>query len=73
MTLDNLKKAVREIGARYPDREQRARRLYIEERPASLHSERHREFDIKTKISEFFDISYSSVSFTGSAQLGFRP
>jgi hypothetical protein len=71
MTLEELKQQVRTISARYVDRQERARRLFIEERPASLRSERDREFAIKTDISTFFGIAYSSVSFCGSAQIGF--
>lgn len=71
MSIETLKGAVRAISARYMDREQRARRLFMEERAASMHFEREREFAIKTAISEFFQVPYSSVSFCGSAQLGF--
>ena len=59
------------MGAKYTDREQRARRLFIEERAASLQKERDREFSIRTEISAFFKIAYSAVSFSGSAQIGF--
>lgn len=69
--LEQLKKQVRSIGARYADREMRARRLFIEERPASLSRQREKEFDIKTEISQYFKIPYSSIHFCGSAQLGF--
>jgi hypothetical protein len=71
MSIEGLKQAVRAISARYADREQRARRLYIEERAASLHLDREREFRIRTDISEYFGVSYSAVAFAGSAQLGF--
>lgn len=71
MSLDSLKSTVRSIGTKYTDREERARRLFIEERAVSLHFEREREFEIRTEISKYFDISYSAVAFTGSAQLGF--
>jgi hypothetical protein len=71
MSLNELKGQVRAISGRYSDREQRARRLFIEERAESLRSQRDREFQIRTDISEFFGISYSSISFCGSAQLGF--
>lgn len=69
--LGQLKTAVQKICRPYKDREQRARRLFMQERAASLHGDQHREFQIKTKVSKFFDISYSSVSFCGSAQIGF--
>jgi hypothetical protein len=69
MTLEELKSQLRTISARYPDREQRARRVFIEERAAALQQERDREFDIRTEISAFFDIAYSAVSFCGSGQL----
>lgn len=71
MSIDDLKSAVRAISARYADREKRARRLFMEERAASLHFEREREFGIKTSISEFFGVPYASIGFCGSAQLGF--
>lgn len=71
MTIEHLKRRVREIGSAYPDREQRARRLYVEERAAALHSDREREFAIRTEISEFFRVPYSAVAFCGSAQIGF--
>lgn len=71
MNLEALKSEVRRISARYDDRELRARRLFIEERAASLHFQRDQEFKIKTDVSTFFSIPYSSVCFCGSAQLGF--
>lgn len=66
-----MKDAVRTIGNRFPDREERARRLFITEPPASLVSDHDREFAIKTDISKFFAVPYSVVSFCGSAQIGF--
>ena len=71
MGLEDLKRHVRIIGARYPDREQRARRLFIEERAVSLQQERDREFAIRTEISTFFSVAYSAISFCGSGQIGF--
>ncbi|MGK7056610.1 hypothetical protein AB4853_08985 [Bradyrhizobium sp. 1050_B9_N1_2] len=71
MKIDDLKNHVRTIGKKYTDREQRARRLFIEERAAALHNERDREFAIKTEISNYFCIAYSAVSFSGSGQIGF--
>lgn len=71
MTLEDLKRQIRTISMRYDDREQRARRVFIEERAASLQQERHREFEIRTETSTFFDIAYSAVSFCGSGQIGF--
>jgi hypothetical protein len=71
MSLEDLKRHVRVLGSKYTDREQRARRLFIEERAASLQQERDREFAIRTEISDFFSIAYSAVSFCGSGQLGF--
>ena len=71
MSLDELKRQVRTISAKYPDREARARRLFVEERAASLHFQREREFAIRTEISQFFGVAYSTVSFCGSGQLGF--
>lgn len=71
MTLDALKTAVRAIGSRFPNREERARRLYLTESPAALSKNQDREFAIKTEISQFFSIPYSAVGFCGSAQIGF--
>lgn len=69
--LARLKAKVRSIGARFPNRERRARRLFVEERAASLHFDRDREFEIRTEISTFFRVPYSAIAFAGSAQLGF--
>ncbi|QQV75865.1 hypothetical protein H5J25_09565 [Sphingomonas aliaeris] len=71
MSVELLKRSVRAISRNYKDREQRSRRLFIEERAASLHFHREREFAIRTAISEHFAVPYSAVAFTGSAQLGF--
>ncbi|RVQ66948.1 hypothetical protein EKN06_08340 [Croceicoccus ponticola] len=71
MTLEILKGEVRSIGKRFPNREERARRLFITERPASLSRDQDREFRIKTEISQQFSIPYTAVSFCGSAQIGF--
>jgi hypothetical protein len=71
VTLEVLKAAVRNIGARFPDREERARRIFLTERPASLTRQADREFAIKTDVSKFFEIPYSAVAFCGSGQLGF--
>jgi hypothetical protein len=71
VSIDDLKKAVLEIGSRFQDREERARRLFMTERPASLVHDPDRELRIKTKISQNFDIPYSAVSFCGSGQIGF--
>lgn len=71
MTIDNLKNVVRSLSARYGNREARSRRLFMEERAASMHFDREREFSIKTDISENFSVPYSAISFCGSAQLGF--
>lgn len=71
IVLERLKTAVREIGKKYPDREERARRIFITETPASLARQRDREFSIKSSISQFMSIPYTAVSFCGSAQLGF--
>jgi hypothetical protein len=49
----------------------RARRLFSEERAASLRFQRDDEFKITTDVSTFFGILYSSACFCGSAQLGF--
>lgn len=71
MTLEALKTAVRNIGQRFPNREERARRLYITERPASLSNQVDREFSLKTELSSYYGVPYSAVSFCGSGQLGF--
>lgn len=70
MTLESLKAAIRQIGNRFPDRESRARRLFMTERPAALHRQEDREFKIKTEVSKFFEIPYAGVAFCGSGQLG---
>lgn len=69
--LSALKSAVREIGKRYPDRYDRARRLYVQERAVALQNDRDTEYKIKAEVHKYFDIPYSDVLFAGSAQLGF--
>ena len=69
--LAELKDAVRKIGRNYPDRFHRARRLFVEERPAALAQSREIEYEIKSTISEELKVPYSSVCFSGSSQLGF--
>lgn len=69
--LDQLRSAVRNVAARYRDRLQRARRLFVEERAAALCDKREIEYEIKESIAEFFRIRYVDVAFAGSAQLGF--
>ena len=69
--LARMKAMVRSVGTRFPDREQRARRLFVEERAASLHFDRDREFAIRPDISGSFGVPYGAVAFAGSAQLGF--
>jgi hypothetical protein len=69
--LATLKSAVREVGRRYPDRYDRARRLYVQDRAAALADDRDVEYKIKSEVHKYFDIPYSDVLFAGSAQLGF--
>ena len=71
MTLEVLKATVRRIGLRFPDRQERARRLFLTERPASLNRQEDREFAIKTEVSNFFGTPYAGVAFCGSGQIGF--
>lgn len=69
--LDQIKDHLRGIARAYTDKEERARRLYIEERAFALKDKRDIEFSLKTDISNFFQIPYSNVSFCGSGQIGF--
>ncbi|WP_173975954.1 hypothetical protein [Magnetospirillum sp. LM-5] len=69
--LESLKKSLREIGTLYRSRLDRARRLFIEERACALKGLRDVEYSVKQDVAQFFRISYASVCFTGSAQLGF--
>lgn len=71
MSLDALHQQVKSIIAKYPDREKRARRIFIEDRAEVLREKREVEFDIKSDVSEYFSIPYTAVAFCGSAQLGF--
>jgi hypothetical protein len=71
VTLDLLQKHVRDIGAKYPIRRDRTRRLFVEERAAAFHEKRDREYAIKSEISKHFGVPYAHVCFTGSSQLGF--
>ena len=69
MEIDDLKQSVRAITNKYPDREDRARRIFIEEGAHAF--DRDRQFSIRTAISQFFEVPYSAVHFCGSAHLGF--
>jgi hypothetical protein len=71
--LSTLKSAVREIGKRYPDRYDRARRLYVQDRAVALEGKRDIEYEIKSGIRSYFEIPYTDVFFTGSTQIGFSP
>ena len=70
MAVNLLKTRVREICSLCGSRVERTRRLFLEERAASLHGEREREYAIKRDISNYFSIPYSHIGFCGSAQLG---
>lgn len=72
-SVDDLKAALRTLGGRYPNRLDRARRVFVEERACALRKLREIEYSIKLKTASFFEIKYSEVCFTGSAQLGFSP
>jgi hypothetical protein len=71
MSLEELKSNVRTITKGYRDREERSRRMYLQEQAYCLRENRHKEFNIKSRISKHFGINYSSVSFCGSGQIGF--
>jgi hypothetical protein len=70
-TIEQLRARVRQICSNYESRKDRTRRLFIEERAASLHHNREQEYIIKRDIAKYFGISYASVCFCGSGQLGF--
>jgi len=70
INLDELKRDIRLLASKYEDRIDRTRRIYIEDRAIALRSKRDLEYDIKRTISTFLNVSYSSISFAGSAQLG---
>ncbi|MDP9591269.1 UNVERIFIED_ORG: hypothetical protein J2W19_003845 [Shinella zoogloeoides] len=70
-SLESLKANIRKIGAKYRDRLDRSRRIYIEDRAKSLSADRDIEYSVKKDISEYFQIGYSDIYFCGSAQLGF--
>ncbi len=69
--INILKDKVKVLCGQHKERYDKVRRLFIEERAYALKDNRNVEYEIKKEISEYFGISYSSVSFTGSAQLGF--
>lgn len=69
--LDDTKEQIRNLGKKYADRLERARRIYIEERAAVLGLRRDDEYAIKSRVSEYYSIPYGAVCFAGSAQLGF--
>ena len=71
MKLDELKQSVRTVCNRYPDREERSKRLFLGERAVAFVNDVDREFSIKTEVSRAFQVSHSSIYFCGSAQLGF--
>lgn len=70
-SLEELKASVKAVAGRYVDRLDRSRRLYIEDRPRALADSRDQEYKIKSQIAKYFGIRYSSISFCGSAQIGF--
>ena len=69
--LATVLSGIKSVVRTYPDRFTRARRLFVEERCAALASERETEFEIKRRVSDLFEVAYTSVFFAGSAQLGF--
>lgn len=73
MDLEDRKRRVLSISAKYRDREVRARRLFVEDRAISLEEHREQEFEIRLAVSDYFSIPHGSVCFCGSTQLGFSP
>lgn len=71
--LDALKDAVRKIAVALPDRYDRTRRIYVQDRSMAMSEDRETEYSVKSDIHKFFDIPYSDVLFSGSTQLGFSP
>lgn len=73
MPIDDMRAEVRAIARLHPDREARARRLFLHESSKAFIGERQVEFSIKSETAEFFDVPFSNIAFCGSAQLGFSP
>ena len=71
--LAELKDGVKRVASKYSDRLSRSRRLFVEDRAKALEMQREVEYEIKEKISDFYDVRYSDIAFAGSAQLGFSP
>jgi len=69
--LSTLKSDLLNTCRLYKERIDRAKRIYIENRAYALKDNRDIEYDIKNKVAKYFSIEYSSVAFTGSAQIGF--
>jgi hypothetical protein len=69
--IDLIKSKIIEKCHAYKDRLDRSRRLFIEDRSEALKDHREIEYHIKKEVSSFFNVNYSSISFTGSAQLGY--
>lgn len=71
--VDKLKREVITKCDIHKARIDRSRRLFIEDRAWALKNKRAVEYQIKSEVSSMFGVRYSSVSFAGSAQLGFSP
>jgi hypothetical protein len=76
MTADiyaNQRNRIRSIASEFRDPELRARRVFFDEQSFATAQHKAEEFQIKSRIATYFDTSYRSIVFCGSAHLGFSP
>jgi len=64
---------IRSIANSIKNPEERARRIYFGEKTFALRDNEGAEFDIKSRIADYFKCDYRNVVFCGSAHLGFSP
>lgn len=64
---------IRQLAREHPDALSRAQRIYLDQPSHALEGKHATEFAIKREISEYFDVPFRHVAFTGSAHLGFSP
>lgn len=73
MQLGAHKAYIKALAENHGDPVRRAQRLYLEEPSFCLGRQRDLEFSLKRDTAEYLGVSYRSVVFAGSAQLGFSP
>lgn len=71
MAIEEMKTTLRAIARRFSRAEERSKRIFIAKRAECFVDDEDREFQLKQEISSRFGVPYPSISFTGSAQIGF--